>query len=807
VLFTLIALGAIAGGVWYVTREGSVLSPGPLALEHAQWDNEPGCYECHTEAADFRGLSDELCLACHQTLETRIAAKSGYHAQVEDGCVDCHADHQGTGEDEQIAILRWPEPEAPFKPTVLGSREQEEQKRQSFPHDTTGFELNDAHAKIDCETCHAINLILDSAVIDFGRKPGAAEGSSEPSDYFGSYLGLQAVCGDCHHDPPVPTMGAACDDCHDEKAWAPSTNFVHEPPNTRYPLEGKHADVACDECHITQPDLETPPPPPGLPTFEHVLAEKQPPVFRGVGFGRSPARPVEGETLPDCENCHGNVHRVSSETFWDCKSCHDERGWKPWIESGFDHDTTGFKLEKGHAGVACDKCHGEKEGDQGPLQLPKLEACDDCHEDVHKGAFDREMALARGKSCELCHDIVDWKKSTYRESEHPEQVPLIDTHASIRCEDCHGKTLEASCQLTRGGKPDCVTGPPFPRLPARGQVRIGRLEQECQSCHRDIHDGRLTAPQRPGKSCRDCHDFKGWKDAPFDEAEHARIGFEVRGAHKRIFNDCGKCHGGRSREGGLKQVKIPNANQDCNACHRKDDVHKGQLGNDCTGCHTEETWAPSTFTIAQHQQTDFPLNGAHMAVPCEVCHETDPRTKAQKWAWRDTSCKACHKTPHGRQFRKQACTECHTESAWEPSTYDVSRHNQTRFKLEGPHDTTCSKCHQPDPGGKVDRYMGTARACGRCHEDVHAGQFDKRYRDCSACHVVASWTPSFFDHDTARYKLDGAHRGVACDRCHQVTERKLPSGATRPVAHYYPIPGRKCDDCHQNPHQVGGGGE
>lgn len=801
ILFTVIALGAIAGGVAYVTRQGSVLSPGPLHTVHAQWDNEEGCYECHTAAADFSGLSDELCLACHETLEARIAKKTGFHAQVEDSCDACHAEHLG-------ALLRWPQPEAPFKPTFKADTDEGElAKKRAFPHDVTGFELNGAHAQLECEQCHAINLILDPEVISFARKPGADESSSAADDYFHSFLGLQKVCGDCHHDPHVPSMGSACNDCHDEQAWAPSTNFVHEPPNTRYPLKGKHAEVACEECHITQPEIKTDPPPPGLPTFEHVVSSEQPPVFRGVGFGRSPARPVTGATLPECDNCHGNPHRDASETFWDCQTCHTEAGWKPWNDSGgFDHASTGFKLELGHSSskVSCAECHGEQEGSQGPLHLPKREACNDCHDDYHEGAFDREMALARGQSCDLCHDTADWKRPTWKDSDHPQAVPLVDVHGAIRCEDCHGQTSKAICQLPAGGKPACTNGPPFSRLPAKGRVRTGPLEETCQSCHTDIHRGRLTDPQVRGADCRDCHEFAGWKDAPFDEAGHARLGFEIRGAHKTIFNDCGECHGGRSADGGLRQVKIPNADQDCNACHKDDDVHRGQLGNDCTSCHTETAWAPSTFTIAQHQTTDFPLNGAHVAVPCEICHETDPRTQTQKWAWRDMACTACHESPHGRQFRDQGCTDCHTESSWAPSTFDVARHNKTRFKLEGAHlDASCAACHQPDPGGRVDRYVETPRHCARCHEDVHLGQFTARWGDCSACHVVASWKPSFFDHDKAGYKLDGAHRGVACERCHQVTERTLPSGETRMVAHYYPIPGQKCDDCHQNPHQLG----
>jgi hypothetical protein len=44
------------------------------------------------------------------------------------------------------------------------------------------------------------------------------------------------------------------------------------------------------------------------------------------------------------------------------------------------------------------------------------------------------------------------------------------------------------------------------------------------------------------------------------------------------------------------------AKQGCGGCH--EDVHTGQLGNDCTRCHQEQTWSP-VGQIALHQQTRF----------------------------------------------------------------------------------------------------------------------------------------------------------------------------------------------------------
>ncbi|MFX9469357.1 hypothetical protein ABTO43_20110, partial [Acinetobacter baumannii] len=61
----------------------------------------------------------------------------------------------------------------------------------------------------------------------------------------------------------------------------------------------------------------------------------------------------------------------------------------------------------------------------------------------------------------------------------------------------------------------------------------------------------------------------------------------------------------------------------CADCHR--DAHQGQLagrpgGNACESCHKVEGFSPSTFTLADHQKGRYPLQGAHLAVPCVSCH-------------------------------------------------------------------------------------------------------------------------------------------------------------------------------------------
>lgn len=807
VLFTLVILGGIGAGLFYVARGGKVITPGPLASVHAHLDTDDGCKVCHVRATGITGgllTPAQLCLDCHGPIATRIDAGKGYHKNVErEDCRRCHADHLGL----QNALISWPAPERPFAITPKGTAEPKQ-----FPHaEGAGFPLRGAHAKIDCEGCHKPALVSDPALAAWEQEK-TADAKQAPGWTKGldSYLGLDLECGSCHQDAHVPSQGSDCNRCHGEEAWKPALDFVHEPPRTRYPLEGKHKDVKCEECHLVEQAAQPDPVKrQGLPDFAQVVADGKPRRYRGVGFGTTEFK-VAGDVLPDaCKVCHQNPHRAGSETFLRCEDCHAVAGWTPMVEGAFDHAKTGFALEGGHQKPTCAECHGEKQG-QAVLAREKREACADCHQkdDPHKGAFDREMALAREQGCALCHSVEKWKPDTYDRAEHGRKaLALIEGHA-IKCEDCHGPgPLEASCALTRDGKPRaCTEPPPFKRLPAEAGAPVGALEKGCQSCHWDPHEGRLNTPE---KGCADCHSFKAWHLAELDMDGHARIGFPIRGAHVKDFQKCEGCHGARLPSGGLREVALANVEQEgCAACHKEDDAHKGQLGTSCQSCHTEEVWEPSTYDLARHQKTRFPLQEAHAAVPCEVCHVRDA-ANVQKYKWQGRlTCLSCHKEDgtraHGNQFKGQGCQECHTERTWIPSLFDRPTHLRvTKFALEGAHDTACSACHQPIGGSKVVRYEGIPTQCAGCHEDPHLGQFAGRWGDgCSGCHKLEAWTPSTFDHDRARFPLRGAHAAIPCSTCHVEIERSF-DGRTRKVAHYYPIEERACDDCHQNPHAKG----
>jgi hypothetical protein len=218
---------------------------------------------------------------------------------------------------------------------------------------------------------------------------------------------------------------------------------------------------------------------------------------------------------------------------------------------------------------------------------------------------------------------------------------------------------------------------------------------------------------------------------------------------------------------------------------------------------------PSTFGLARHSQTRFPLTGSHVAVACGDCHTVAADFKPKPTAayhWQNLACTACHADPHrgqlnalmrpgGEHRTPLSCESCHSTESWkEFSRFD---HSQTSFPLVGAHRTTlCSGCHRspnPKAGLRNADFKAAPTKCEACHADVHGLQFAKAgVTACAECHDSAKWKPSLFDHDTrTSFALEGAHRNVGCEKCHKLTR----TVGRKTVLFYRPTP-TECSACH-----------
>jgi hypothetical protein len=283
------------------------------------------------------------------------------------------------------------------------------------------------------------------------------------------------------------------------------------------------------------------------------------------------------------------------------------------------------------------------------------------------------------------------------------------------------------------------------------------MQRLCADCHKKIAADIITHTHYHGRlkdtNCRVCHtDHKGRKGkitlVP-DSFDHDQTEFPLRGGHRKVARKCSSCH--------APKVKYRDAPKACNACHKKDDVHKGALGAKCEQCHGVEKWKSSTF---DHDKTRFKLEFGHSKVACDKCHVDKTFKNAP------LECVACHKKDddakgHKGRFGKK-CETCHTVRKWTTVKFDHDR--DTKFILRGKHDKAkCDACHT------TPLYVTkTPAECYACHkkDDDSKGHHGSLGKDCGRCHNESSWREAKFDHDKTDFPLRGKHTKVACNDCH-----------------------------------------
>jgi hypothetical protein len=493
----------------------------------------------------------------------------------------------------------------------------------------------------------------------------------------------------------------------------------------------------------------------------------------------------------------------------DCASCHPDHGgrdfalvaWEEGAAEKFDHRRAGFALEGKHARLECAKCHTPalqkspaaalvKKKDRAKSWLGLQTACADCHADPHRGQL--------GRACASCHSQEAWAPAGGLDHAKT-KFPLTGAHAKVECLKCH-----AAPQVVKGTDAKGRPLPEWKPLP----------HADCASCHKDPHAGRFKA------ACAKCHTTADWKAINRTGFDHDATRYPLRGRHALVA--CEKCH----------DPKVPASQKpkfaQCLDCHR--DAHAGTATlagrpADCAACHTVNGWRPSAYTVAAHAASAWPLEGAHVRAACDGCHVRRPDSPANRAALgparvvlrpAKAACTDCHGDPHAGRFRPGGprpkandCRACHGPEAWRPSRYDAAQHASAAYRLEGAHVAVpCVACHaelkaRPASSTRVAdaaamrplRFEERARACAECHRDPHEGQFAKR-KDrgaCEACHDQAAFAPaSRFDHDRdSAYRLEGAHRRVACKGCHE--SKRGAEG--RPYVVYRPTPTR-CEACH-----------
>jgi hypothetical protein len=549
--------------------------------------------------------------------------------------------------------------------------------------------------------------------------------------------------------PRSGAEGTSCVKCHSDHNGEDFTLIHWDPKNfdhakTSYALDGKHTGVECRACHSAQ----------HISTAARALLGSKDLNHTWLGLSSS------------CATCHQDAHQGRLGN--NCAQCHSTSDWHAAKveQQGFDHSRTQFPLTGEHRYVLCKSCHTPGADGQPRYAGLPFAYCADCHRDPHKGEFKQ--------GCDSCHTTLTWKKSTFTATfDHSKTAfPLLGKHLEVPCVSCH----------------------------EGGDFKAPIAHNACADCHTpDPHGGQFMK-RADGGRCESCHTVAGWSPSSFTLADHAKTGFPLVAPHAKV--SCAQCH---IPAGQNTRYKIKFAA--CVDCHK--DEHHGQFAgepwrNRCEECHTGLTFATTSYTLAKHQISSFPLTGGHMAVACNDCHKPASGSQVALYHFSPLGCTSCHEDVHQGQFagrmavsgasgKPLGCEACHSTKEWT----DLSRfdHAQTRFPLEGSHRAVaCADCHKP-PNMELNlmhvKFGAASTSCSDCHENPHGGQFGTRGNDCASCHNSNKWQPSLFDHEKTAFSLKGAHQDVACSACH--TLKKQVNG--EPVLFYKPTP-TACDACH-----------
>ena len=315
--------------------------------------------------------------------------------------------------------------------------------------------------------------------------------------------------------------------------WKPSTFTVKDHATSKYALEGKHAEVKCEQCHL----------PAGKAT-----------VYK-LKFAL-------------CADCHADEHAgqfATAPNLNKCERCHDLSGYKPSTFPLSKHKETRFPLTGGHMATPCEDCHKGSDtlanamlkatavtnqlGTQPQVKHAALYRwepllCTSCHEDIHNGQFHERMEKAGvdGKplGCPACHSTKSWKDLT--KFDHSKtKFPLVGSHRAVECSECH-KPPAMETKLVH--------------------VNFSAAPMKCEECHEEGHGGQFAASQKV-TACDSCHNVAKWKPSTFDH-DH-RTQFSLQGAHINVR--CGDCHKLMREVAGKQVLFYRPTPRECEACH------------------------------------------------------------------------------------------------------------------------------------------------------------------------------------------------------------------------------------------------
>lgn len=728
-----------------------LLTSMKLMISSPHGDNfHMNCDDCHT-TGDWKINPDSV----HFSHDTTAMPLKGQHTKT--GCRQCHQSLVFTDADPFCATCH-----TDMHENTVGQECDRCHNQDSWIitdliglHRQTRFPLLGAHSMADCQQCHSSASLLrfeplgiecyDCHRADYeattspdhqnaNYSKNCAEchfinsftwaGAGINHDFFPLKEGHDIDdCTKCHTDGNYGNISPTCVSCH-QQDYNAANNPNHT--NLQFPTD-------CNQCHSLAPGWS----PANFTSHDAQFF----PIYLGQHNG-------EWET---CADCHKNS---SDYGIFTCTDCHEHEqgdmddehdevsgysynslacyGCHPTgsAEGSFNHSSTAFPLTGAHTGAACLDCHSS--GYAGTSTF-----CYDCHtDDFTQSQNPNHAELDIPNTCADCHTTdPGWSPATF--AIHNQYYSLNGAHQTIDCSSCHETGIYSGTPNT------------------------------CAGCHLPDYNQTTDPPHASAQfstECLQCHTEVAWQSATFNhDAEYFPI---YSGEHNGQWDQCSDCHFNQSNY----------AQFSCIACHEHnqtdmDDKHSDVTGyqytsSACLACHPDGS-ATGAFN---HNNTSFPLTGAHTGALCTDCH-------TQGYTGTTTICYDCHTTDYTQSVNPShnslglphTCADCHTTNpGWAPATFTI--HNQY-YALNGAHSAIASECATCHNGN----YTTTPNTCAGCHMPEYNQTTNPSHStaqfptDCIQCHTEIAWLPSTFNHDGMYFPIySGEHQGewTLCSDCH-----------------------------------------
>lgn len=564
----------------------------------------------------------------------------------------------------------------------------------------------------NCIECHNINAF-------------SWDGAGINHNFFPLVESHNIDCAQCHlPGQPYNTISQECISCH--------TTDYQQAVNPNHILIG--FPDRCNECHDLSPDWK----PASFDNHDNQFF----PIYSGKHRG-------EWESCTDCHTNSSNFAQFS------CIDCHEHNqndmndehnGVNGYVYESracfechptgdgdhiFDHNSTSFPLTGEHNTVSCSECHSS--GYSGTSTF-----CNSCHlQHFNEAINPNHVLLSLSDDCASCHSTnADWQPALF--PQHNNYYELRGAHQRIasNCFDCH--------------EGNYVNSP-----------------NTCFSCHSDSYNQTTNPPHQVAEfptSCEQCHTESAWTPATF---EHDLQYFPIySGNHAGEWQNCAECHTNPDNFSAFSCIDCHEHNQ-----IETDRQHAGVNGYSynsasCFVCHPTGE-GDAAF---DHNQTEFPLTGAHLTASCIECH-------SEGYVGTSTACVDCHTNQYNQTLNPNhislnippSCSDCHsTTPGWNPASFPI--HNNY-YVLQGAHQAIANECVACHNGN----YNSTPNTCFGCHEQdynqtVNPPHLTAQFpTDCLSCHTQSVWTPSTFNHDAQYFPIySGEHQGEwnLCSDCH-----------------------------------------